>query len=83
VILLFLFNLRLCFKTENLLAAQFGELEKMYINLHKKHLYEDLVLTVWTLLIIYIFIICKMMVNIYNGKKLPPYTHVFSLHSVI
>jgi len=30
-ILPFLFNLRLCFNTENLFSAQFGELEK-YIN---------------------------------------------------
>jgi len=28
VILLSSFNLRLCFKTENLFGAQFGELEK-------------------------------------------------------
>jgi len=28
LILLFLFILRLCFKTENLFGAQFGELEK-------------------------------------------------------
>jgi len=28
VILLFLFNLKLCFKTENLFGVQFGELEK-------------------------------------------------------
>jgi len=37
VILLFLFILGLCFKTENLFGAQFGELEKMYINSHEKH----------------------------------------------
>jgi len=32
-----LFILGLYFKTENLFGAQFGELEKMYINSHKKH----------------------------------------------
>jgi len=30
VILLFLFNLWLCFKTENLFSAQFDELENVY-----------------------------------------------------
>jgi len=39
-------------KTENLFGAQFGKLEKMYINLHKKHLHEDLALTDCALLII-------------------------------
>jgi len=36
-ILLFLFNLRLCFKTENLFGAQFGELDK-YIKSQKETL---------------------------------------------
>jgi len=51
-ITILVFNLRLCFKIENLFGAQFGELEKMYINSHKKHLHEDLALTVCALLII-------------------------------
>jgi len=37
VILLFLFVLGLSFKIENLFGAQFDELEKVYINSHKKH----------------------------------------------
>jgi len=37
---------------ENLFGAQFGELGKMYINSHKKHLHEDLALTACALLII-------------------------------
>jgi len=30
MILLFLFNLKLCFETKNLFSAQFGELENVY-----------------------------------------------------